>query len=89
MADLINIGISGLKTHQVGLSVTGNNVANINTPGYSRQEAIFVDKPGELTAAGYVGQGASVDAIRRITSDFVLAQQRFDTSIYNEREAIL
>ena len=89
MADLINIGISGLKTHQVGLSVTGNNVANINTPGYSRQEATFVDKPGESTGSGYLGQGASVDAIRRITSSFVLEQQRSDTTVYGEREAIL
>lgn len=89
MADLINIGISGLKTHQVGLSVTGNNVANINTPGYSRQEAIFTDKPGERTGVGFIGQGTSVDAIRRITSSFVLEQQRSDTTVYSERESVL
>lgn len=89
MAELINIGVSGLKTHQVALSVTGNNVANINTPGYSRQEAIIVDKPGQETGAGFVGQGSAVDAIRRITSTYVTDQLRTDTSIYGEREAIL
>ena len=89
MADLINIGISGLKSHQVGLSVTGNNVANINTPGYSRQEAVFVDKPGQLTGQGYVGQGSNIETVRRITSQFVLEQQRGDTSVYKEREAVL
>ncbi|KZY63141.1 hypothetical protein A3742_02005 [Oleiphilus sp. HI0071] len=89
MADLINIGVSGLKTHQVALSVTGNNVANINTPGYSRQEAIIVDKPALQTGGGYVGQGSTVDAIRRITSSYITEQLRTDTSIYQEREAVL
>ncbi len=89
MAELINIGVSGLKTHQVALSVTGNNVANINTPGYSRQEAIIVDKPGQQTGAGYIGQSSSVDAIRRITSTYITEQLRTDTSIYQEREAVL
>lgn len=89
MAELINIGVSGLKTHQVALSVTGNNVANINTPGYSRQEALIVDRPGQSTGSGYIGQGSSVEGIRRITSSYVSEQLRLDTSIYAEREAVL
>ena len=56
MADLIGIGLSGLRSHQTALSVTGNNVANTNTAGYSRQEAIFTDNQSLLTGAGYVGR---------------------------------
>ena len=89
MADLIGIGLTGLKTHQIGLSVTGNNVANINTPGYSRQEAIFVDTQAELTGGGYLGQGSSVETIRRITQSFVVEQQRADTTVFFERNAML
>ena len=29
--------ISGLKAHQTKMDVTGNNIANVNTEGYSRQ----------------------------------------------------
>ena len=89
MADLIGIGLSGLRSHQTALSVTGNNVANTNTDGYSRQEAIFTDNQSLLTGAGYVGQGTSIDNIRRISQEFVVDQIRADTTVYNERNALL
>jgi len=89
MADLIGIGLSGLRSHQTALSVTGNNVANTNTPGYSRQQAIFVDNPSLLTGAGYVGQGTSIDNITRISQNFLTEQIRSDTTVYNERNALL
>lgn len=34
-------GISGLKVHQVKLDVVGNNIANVNTPGYKSSRAMF------------------------------------------------
>ncbi len=37
MADLLNIGLSGLSAAKTKLSVTGHNITNINTPGYTRQ----------------------------------------------------
>jgi len=89
MADLIGIGLSGLRSHQTALSVTGNNVANTNTPGYSRQQAIFVDNPSLLTGAGYVGQGTSIENITRISQNFLTEQIRSDTTVYNERNALL
>lgn len=89
MADLINIGLTGLRAHQVALSVTGNNVANTNTPGYSRQEAVFVDNPSLLSGAGFQGQGVNIETVRRITQSFVVEQVRSDTSVYNERNALL
>ncbi len=89
MADLIGIGLSGLRSHQTALSVTGNNVANTNTPGYSRQQAIFTDNKSLLTGAGYVGQGTSIENITRISQDFIIDQVRADTTVYNERNALL
>jgi flagellar hook-associated protein 1 FlgK len=89
MGDLIGIGLSGLRAHQTALSVTGNNVANTNTPGYSRQEAVFVDNPSLLTGAGYVGQGVNLSTIRRNAEEFITAQLRSDTTIYNERKVFL
>jgi len=89
MADLIGIGLSGLRSHQTALSVTGNNVSNTNTPGYSRQEAVFVDNPSLLSGAGYLGQGVNTSTIRRISEEFIVDQVRADTTVYHDRNAVL
>ena len=89
MGDLIGIGLSGLRAHQTALSVTGNNVSNTNTPGYSRQEAVFVDNPSLLTGAGYIGQGVNLSTIRRNAEDFINSQLRSDTTVYNEQSTFL
>jgi len=89
MADLIGIGLSGLRSHQTALSVTGNNVSNTNTPGYSRQEAVFVDNPSLFSGNGYTGQGVDIATIRRNSESFITEQVRADTTVYNERNAVL
>tara|TARA_R110001592_G_scaffold341482_1_gene630613 strand:+ start:1607 stop:4294 length:2688 start_codon:yes stop_codon:yes gene_type:complete len=89
MSDLIGIGLSGLRSNQTALSVTGNNVANTNTPGYSRQEAVFVDNPSLLTGSGFLGQGVSISTIRRNAEEFINSQVRSDTTVYQERNVFL
>ncbi len=89
MSGLIGIGLSGLRAHQTALSVTGNNVANTNTPGYSRQEAVFVDNPSLLNGAGFIGQGVSLSTIRRNAEEFITSQLRSDTTVYNEQRIFL
>ncbi|TNC80477.1 MAG: flagellar hook-associated protein FlgK [Oleiphilus sp.] len=89
MADLIGIGLSGLRSHQTALSVTGNNVANTNTQGYTRQQAIFESSPSTFTGFGYVGQGVNIESITRIAQDFVIEQVRGDTTLLNGRKATL
>jgi flagellar hook-associated protein 1 FlgK len=37
MADLLSTGISGVRTYQRALATVGNNIANVDTEGYSRQ----------------------------------------------------
>ena len=39
--DILNIGKSGMMAQQAAVQVTANNIANVNTEGYSRQEVIF------------------------------------------------
>ena len=40
MASLINIGMSGLNASQGALATVGNNIANANAAGYSRQQIV-------------------------------------------------
>jgi flagellar hook-associated protein FlgK len=40
MADLLSIGLSGLSANKTSLAVTGHNITNVNTPGFSRQDTV-------------------------------------------------
>lgn len=41
---MIWTGVSGMSAAQVGISVTGNNIANMKTENYSRQTVELVTK---------------------------------------------
>jgi flagellar hook-associated protein 1 FlgK len=74
MASVYNIGVSALKVAQAGMSVTTHNIANANTPGYSRQEVIQGTQISQNLGQGYFGSGADVLGITRQYSDFLGAQ---------------
>ena len=46
MPDLLNTSLTGMLAFQRALEVTGHNIANANTPGYSRQVAEFATRIG-------------------------------------------
>ena len=48
----LNIGVSGLRVESDALGVAGDNVANVNTPGFKRQRAIFQDVFSRGSAGG-------------------------------------
>ena len=80
---IVSIGLSGLAAAQAGLVTTGHNIANVNTPGYSRQETLQSTRPALYTGGGYVGQGVDATTTRRIYSSFLAArtvQTQADTS---------
>ncbi len=52
-------GISGLRSHQTMLDVTGNNIANVNTTGFKASAAQFQDTLSQLTQ----GAGAPQEAL--------------------------
>jgi flagellar hook protein FlgE len=60
MIDSIFIGTSGLQAFSEGLKVIGNNVANLNTPGFKASDSVF----SNLYAA-QGGSGRRGDAVRR------------------------
>lgn len=77
------IGLSGLRTQQTALDITGHNIANANTPGYSRQRAVL--KPGSAYTvpafnrplyAGQIGTGVQVAEVERIRDEFIERQLR-------------
>lgn len=71
---LLNIGTRALQANQIALQTAGNNIANVNTAGYSRQKVILETVQGQYTGSGYVGQGVSIETIQRNFSDFLTRQ---------------
>ena len=71
---IIGTGVSGLYAAQLGLQTTEHNIANANTPGYTRQRTIQESNPGLLTGAGFLGQGTRVATIERVYSRFLTEQ---------------
>ncbi|WP_321390206.1 flagellar hook-associated protein FlgK [uncultured Desulfuromusa sp.] len=67
-------GRSGLFVNQKGIEVAGNNVANVNTPGYSKQSLRLGSLPTLEFNGQMIGQGAFVTSIDRNTNSFVLSQ---------------
>ncbi len=74
--DSLNVGYSGLSTSQAGIETTSHNIANANTPGYSRQrieqKANFPihNRPSD------VGSGVRVEEIARVHDEFVYARMK-------------
>lgn len=84
MGDLFSVGLSGLRAAQTQLSVTGQNITNINTPGYTRQTAVQTARDPSFTGAGYIGNGTSIVDVQRVYNQFLTNQVRASTSINSE-----
>jgi flagellar hook-associated protein 1 len=75
------IGRRALRASQFGLAVAGQNIANVNTPGYSRQSAMLSASRTNGSALGLVGSGVSIDGVRQFRDRFVESRLQTETSI--------
>lgn len=73
---LLSVALSGIQAAQAGLDTTSHNIANVNTPGYSRQRVVQSAQQAVLFGPGYVGSGAKLDAISRSYSELLAGQVR-------------
>jgi flagellar hook-associated protein 1 FlgK len=87
--------LSGILAHQRSLDVTGHNVANASTVGYSRQEAVlgaaqpmFIGAGARLDGSGaQLGAGVGVTDYRRIRDEFLDVQYRSQASMLGDADA--
>jgi flagellar hook-associated protein 1 len=77
---ILGIGVSGLQAYQRGLSVTGHNIANAATEGYSRQRMELTARNPQFGVNGYFGTGVQVSGVNRVFDQFVENQLRSATS---------
>lgn len=69
-----SVGVGALNAAQLGLSTAGHNIANVNTDGFHRQAISQATNVPIMTGAGFVGQGAHVDTVKRVYSQFLDSQ---------------
>lgn len=70
----IQMGGGTLQAMQIGLQVVGNNIANANTPGFVREEAIFAPAGVQHLGGLVLGLGVRVDTIIQKLDKFVQAR---------------
>lgn len=75
--DSLNIGYSGLSTSQEAINTTSHNIANANTPGYSKQRVNqIVNPPLDDRIPGSVGAGTRVDTITRTHDEYLYTRYK-------------
>lgn len=89
MADLLGIGLSGLAANKTNLAVTGHNITNVNTPGFSRQDAVQSTRIPQFSGAGYIGSGTTLTDVRRIYNEFLTTQVRSTTALNSDTQSYL
>ncbi len=80
MSNLYNLARSGLAAAQAGINTTGHNVANANTPGFSRQQVLVTSAGAQGGPSGYAGMGVQVQSVRRIYDGFLTNQLNVSTA---------
>jgi len=71
----LQIAASGINAYQTAISVTSDNISNVNTPGYTNQTAVLETGPQQVSAGGlYVGSGVTVSSIQRSYDAYLQTQ---------------
>jgi flagellar hook-associated protein 1 FlgK len=86
------IGRRALNANQLGISVTGQNIANVNTPGYSRQRVNLAESAPTSFGRNAVGTGVSIQGVQSFRDLFIGSRIQTETGIAGrlsaERDAL-
>ena len=83
----LNSGKTGLFTNQKLIEVAGNNINNVNTPGYSRQRAEIGTLPTLEINGFFIGTGSTVESITREHNVFITRQIQAKNATLGEESA--
>ena len=89
MGDLLNIGAAATELYRQALSTVSNNIANLNSDGYSRQEVRAEESIPTLNGVSYLGSGVNSKGVFRAFDEFATSNVRVATSKVNEQEPLM
>ncbi len=84
---VLNLAGNALLTHQKAINVTGNNIANVNTPGYSRQKLMLENKTPMQSSVGPMGNGVEAVSVERVYDRFLGVQINSESETLGRWEA--
>jgi len=87
----INLASNALRMFQRALDTTGNNIANVNTNGYSRQRVDFSEAdPTTFFSQGWktLGNGVNINSVTRIRDMYLDARARSSASDLSKYDTI-
>lgn len=76
MSDLLSIGSSGVYSYQRALATISNNIANVGTDGYNRQDVTIASNQPRQLGPNYIGTGSRFDGIKRLYDAFLESNLR-------------
>ncbi len=77
---ILNVARGALAATQTAMQVTSNNIANVNTAGYARQEAVLEEARPTPSPAGLMGDGVTVKTIKRFYDKYLESSIRTKNS---------
>lgn len=82
MSDLLSIGASGVRAYHSALATVGENIANVNSPGYTRRTVNVAEVAGGSGSTNPYGAGNGVvmTGINRSSNVYASAALRASTS---------
>ena len=89
MTDLISIGTSAVAAYQRALGTVSNNIANVGTDGYSRQEVVLEAGAAKKEGVLMMGTGVLADRIRRSYDAFTESNLRNSNSDLASKEPMV
>jgi flagellar hook-associated protein 1 FlgK len=66
-----SVAVTGLNAAQAGLLTASHNISNSSTPGYNRQYVIQSTNTPMFTGSGFLGQGTSIQTVKRVYNSFL------------------
>jgi len=72
----LEIGKRALVSSQLAMTTIGHNMANVNTPGFSRQRVMISSAEPVDTAWGNTGNGVKINGVEHIRDLFLTGQYR-------------
>jgi len=78
---LMSIGTRAMFANYSSMQTTGHNIANAQTPGYSRQTVQLQTSGGQSTGAGFFGKGVDVVTVQRASDAFLNSQSQVASSM--------
>ncbi|NBT75620.1 MAG: flagellar hook-associated protein FlgK [Betaproteobacteria bacterium] len=89
MSDLVAIAGSAVAAYQRALGTVSNNIANVDSTGYTRQDTGMVENRPQEFGTSFMGTGSSVTGVKRLYDNFIESSLRNATTELSTQEPMV